>query len=161
MIRRVAIPKVSANVDEVVLTGWFKVEGEEISRGEALLEVTTDKAAFEIESPCHGRVRRILAREKSSVPVGFVVALVGGAKDALPDVSKHNRALIEKRRKAVGKTVRRKRRPAGKRIRVRATPAARRLARELDVDLAQVQQETGAKVENEDAVKQHAKEGAK
>jgi pyruvate/2-oxoglutarate dehydrogenase complex dihydrolipoamide acyltransferase (E2) component len=140
MIRKITIPKLSTNVEEVTVTGWLKKEGETVRKGEPLAELTTDKAAFEFESPCSGIVRRILAEKKSIIPIGYVMALVGGPADPLPDVSDLNRRLIEKHRRAAGKKrpVPTKGAPA-KPAAVRATPAARRLACEHGIDLATVQ----------------------
>ena len=67
MITKVVVPKLSANVQEVTITGWFRKEGDRIRKGDPLVEMTTDKACFEIESARSGVVRRILASEKSTL----------------------------------------------------------------------------------------------
>lgn len=139
MITKVAVPKISANVEEETITAWFKKEGETVNKGERLLEITTDKACVEVESPRSGSIRKILAREKSVLPVGYIVALIGNPSDPLPDVSRKNIALMEKHRSRIsrkGKTSRRA--PARTRSSVRATPAARRLAKDLGIDLAKL-----------------------
>ena len=152
MIAKVKVPKLSANVEEATVTAWFKREGDTVRRGEALLEMTTDKASFEIEAPRAGMLRRILAKEKSVLPVGYVVALVGGASDALPDVADANERLLRRRRRAGAQrrmlpgTARARRAP------VRATPAARRRAREAGVDLAAVKEAAGVEVVTEDVL---------
>lgn len=136
MITKVAVPKISANVEEETVTAWFKKEGDTVKKGEPLLEITTDKACVEMESPRGGVVRKILAKEKSVLPVGYIVALIGGANDPLPDVSRKNIALMDKHRRRIsrkGKTSRKRTRSA-----VRATPAARRLAKDLGIVLARL-----------------------
>jgi len=52
--------------------------------------MTTDKACFDIEAPRAGVVRRILADAKSTLPVGYIIALIGDPDDPLPDVSAAN-----------------------------------------------------------------------
>jgi len=154
MIRKITIPKLSTNVEEVTVTGWLKKEGEAIRKGEPLAELTTDKAAFEFESPCSGIVRRILAEKKSIIPIGYVMALIGDPMDPLPDVGDLNRRLLEKHQQVAGKKppVSTKG-PPPKATVVRATPAARRLAREHGVDLAAVQVTFKADIVNEEMVK--------
>lgn len=156
MISRVKIPKLSANIDEVTITGWFKKQGDTVAKGEPLAEITTDKAVFEFESPRSGIVLRILAAEKSVLPESYVIALIGKASDSLPDVSAVNKKLLDQHRRIIGKKTRRSRRTKkilGKSV--RATPAARRLAREQGVDLAKLKEKldvdviTGAMVEKE------------
>jgi len=150
MIRKVQFPKISANIDEATITAWLREAGTRVAEGEPLVEITTDKGVVEVEAPCDGVLREIVAPENSTLPVGYVIALVGDPADLLPDVTEANAELLERHRNAVGKKAAGTR-PArkGKRVRVRATPAARRLAREQGVDLADVSAATGADVVNE------------
>jgi pyruvate dehydrogenase E2 component (dihydrolipoamide acetyltransferase) len=140
VIARVRLPKVSANVDEETVTAWLKQEGDPVARGEPLLEVTTDKVCIEVESPRDGVLRKILAEEKSVLPVGYVIALIGDESDSLPDVAAENSMLLEKSRQLAGRRATSGRRGGvrGRRKRVRATPAARRMAREQGLDLAKL-----------------------
>jgi pyruvate/2-oxoglutarate dehydrogenase complex dihydrolipoamide acyltransferase (E2) component len=158
MIARVKVPKLNENSDEATVTAWFRKEGERVRKGDALVEMTTDKAAFEVESPRTGVVRRILAAEKSVLPTGYVVALVGLEADELPDVSACNAKLLAKRR-APGRPP-----PSGQvaaakgagAVNLRATPAARRLAREKGIDLAGVWRKAGVDVITEDTLRRFA-----
>ena len=139
MITRVRVPTLSTNVTEVTLTGWLKEEGDPVRKGEPLAELTTDKATVELESPRSGILRQRLARPKSILPVGYIIALVGSASDPLPDVSRENEQLMARHRAELGLPG-----PAPfpksnrNQPRVRATPAARRLARERGIDLEKV-----------------------
>lgn len=162
MITRLAVPKISANIEEITITAWLKAEGEPVRKGEPLLEITTAKACVEVESPRTGVLRKVLAKEKSVVPVGYVMALIGPASEQLPDVAKLNRRLLDEYRRAAGG---RRRRTAlkgrGRRRRVRATPAARRLARELGVDLAEVLSAVDADIVTEAMVKEYREKHSK
>lgn len=153
-------PKLSANVDEATVTAWFKAEGDAVQSGEALVELTTDKTAFEVEAPCDGTLLKMVATIKSVVPVGYILAAIGDTADTVPDtIESENEACMAAHREASG-TQRRRRKAAGggreRRQLVRATPAARRLARELGVDLAAVQAATGADAVDEEMVQAHA-----
>lgn len=159
MITKFRAPKLSANVEEATVTAWFKQEGDLVEEGEALIELTTDKTAFEVESPCSGTLRKTAATIKSIVPVGYILALIGDAGDALPEIDEENSACMAAHREASGTTRRRRgkrgARKEGRKL-VRATPAARRAARELGVELAAVQEATGAEVVDEEMVRAHA-----
>ncbi len=152
MIRKVKVPKISANITDATLTAWYKNEGDTVLKGEALLELTTEKTAFELESPCKGVLRRQVASRKSVLPAGYVLALVGSASDTLPDVDTANSKLLAKHRATGTATTpkAKKGRIAPGKTRVRATPAARRIAKEPSIDLADAQAATGAKVVTED-----------
>jgi pyruvate/2-oxoglutarate dehydrogenase complex dihydrolipoamide acyltransferase (E2) component len=110
MMRTVKVPTLDTNIEEVTLTGWLKREGDRVRKGDPLVEMTTEKAAFELEAPAAGVLRKILAREKSVVPVGYVVALIGGADEELPDVSSLNRDLLARGRARAERRVNRPRR---------------------------------------------------
>lgn len=156
---KVKVPKLNENTDEVTITGWFRKEGESVRKGDSLVEMTTDKAAFELEAPCSGVVRKIFAKEKSVVPTGFVVALIGAAADSLPDVAAANARLLEKF--SAGKAAAaalppppaRPGAPAPAGSPVRATPAARRLAREKGIDLAKLRDDSRAEIITEEMVR--------
>lgn len=154
MIRKVKVPRISANVTDATITAWYKKEGETVAKGEPLLELTTEKTAFELESPCKGVLREQVAKTKSVLPTGYVLALVGGAADPLPDVGPANSKLIEKHRKAVAPRSKPKvgAKQAKIKERVRATPAARRVARENGIELADVKATTGSEVVSEELV---------
>lgn len=159
MANKVKVPKLTENADEVTLTGWIKKEGDRVAKGEALVEMTTDKAAFEMESPAAGLILKILAPEKSVLPTGYVIAFIGAAGETLPDVSAANARLLE------GRAVKKKpaapaaAAPAAAPLPVsdpgalRATPAARRLAKEKGIDLVRVKAENQAEVVTEEMVR--------
>lgn len=157
MITKFKMPKLIENDEEQVVTAWLKQEGDAVRKGEPLLEVATSKAAFQLDAPRSGVVRAILAPPKSSIPVGYVVALIGDPGEALPDVSAANRALMEAqaaRAKTTAPAAAAK--PAGGDAGpLRATPAARRLARERGIDLAAVRAKSRAEVITEAVLMQY------
>ena len=158
MITRIKSPKISANVEEETITAWFRKEGDSIAKGEPLVEITTDKTAVEVPAPRSGVLRRILAPAKSTVPVGYIIALLGPAEEALPDVEAENRKLSDAFQRAPRSAHKERTGATGDagtpaRDRVRATPSARRLARELGVDLAAVAAAGGDGIVSEDAVR--------
>lgn len=158
MVRKIKVPKISANVTDATLTAWYKKEGESIKKGEPLLELTTEKAAFEIESPCNGILRKIFAAEKSVLPEGYVLALLGGEADLLPDVESFNSRLMSEYRESLrggesqSGTFSRKQEK-----RVRATPSARRAAREKGIDLEAVAGYANVEIITEDIVLEYLK----
>jgi pyruvate dehydrogenase E2 component (dihydrolipoamide acetyltransferase) len=163
MITKVRIPHVDANIEEGTIGRWLKKEGEGVHKGDPLFELITDKAVFEIEAPASGTLRRIMAPPKSVLPVGYVVAIMGGAADALPAVDEENRALLEATRRAA---LRERKSRAGPRAGsvarggkgpIRATPAARRLAREKGIDLQELRKTASGEIVTEEDVNQHIK----
>lgn len=162
MVTKVKIPKLTENDEEQVITAWLKKAGEPVRRGDPLLELSTSKAAFELEAPRSGVLRAILADVKSSLPVGYVVALIGDADEALPDVSAVNRKLMETQGARSGTAPAEKAKAGAPATgALRATPAARRLAREHGIDLAAVQAKYSVEIVTESVLTRFLDEGGK
>ena len=165
MISLIALPKFDANITEATIGEWHVEEGDRVEVGDVIVEILTDKANFEFTAESPGLVRKILAPEKSQVPLGYIIAIVGEADDELPDVSAENDQMMREYRESVtGKTVAA---PTDnpqtplrteKKERVRATPRARRLARQHGIDLAQVRDRAGVEVVSEKEVQDHIEE---
>jgi pyruvate dehydrogenase E2 component (dihydrolipoamide acetyltransferase) len=73
----VQMPKMSDTMTDGVIAAWHKKVGDEVKSGELMAEVETDKATMEYESYDTGTVLYIGAKEKESVPVNGVLAIVG------------------------------------------------------------------------------------
>ncbi|MHB1296051.1 MAG: biotin/lipoyl-containing protein [Anaerolineae bacterium] len=74
MSREVRLPKLGAGMDEGVIVAWLKREGDRVMEGESLLQVETDKAVAEVESPVGGLLVRIVQPQGSRVEVNTVIA---------------------------------------------------------------------------------------
>ena len=49
---------------------WFKQEGQMVMEGEEIVEIQTDKAVLDIESPATGKLKKILANAGSEITSG-------------------------------------------------------------------------------------------
>lgn len=86
-MQEILLPKMGNSVEEAEIVKWFKQEGDAVELGDPLFSIQTDKAEVECESTASGILRKILVPEGVEVPVLTVVALVGGADEALPDLA--------------------------------------------------------------------------
>src|SRR5437879_13708422 len=66
------------------LVRWLKNEGDDVQRGEPLMEVETDKAVVEVESPGEGVLGGIRVSEGDEVPVGETIAYLLSPGEAAP-----------------------------------------------------------------------------
>jgi len=78
MKKDVIIPRLGSSdeSDEVRILRWLKTEGEQVRKGDALLEVETDKVNVEIEAPDEDVLNVINAQEGDFVKFGSVVAFI-------------------------------------------------------------------------------------
>ncbi|HXP81425.1 MAG TPA: biotin/lipoyl-containing protein [Verrucomicrobiae bacterium] len=69
---------------KVNVVRWLKQEGEAVKRGEAVVELETEKVNYELDSPVEGILLKILTKEGAEVPVGDAVCQIGQVGDAIP-----------------------------------------------------------------------------
>ncbi|HEX8714236.1 MAG TPA: dihydrolipoamide acetyltransferase family protein, partial [Solirubrobacteraceae bacterium] len=74
----IVMPRLSDTMEEGTILRWLKADGDQVRRGEELVEIETDKAAMTYESDQEG-VLQTLAAEGDTLPVGEVIARVGVA----------------------------------------------------------------------------------
>jgi pyruvate dehydrogenase E2 component (dihydrolipoamide acetyltransferase) len=82
----VSMPRLSDSMEEGTILKWLKSDGEEISRGDELVEIETDKANMTYEADEAG-VLGIVAKEGDTLAVGETIATIGGGSsggDAQP-----------------------------------------------------------------------------
>jgi pyruvate dehydrogenase E2 component (dihydrolipoamide acetyltransferase) len=126
------------------LISWLKKEGESVAKGDLLLEIETDKAVMEIESPGEGILAGIIAQAGAEVPVGQTIAWIVKPGEAPPT----NEVVATSGRKSTlaaaasvapatpSASVVAAAAPSSRDIKI--SPKARRLANERGVNLAEV-----------------------
>jgi pyruvate dehydrogenase E2 component (dihydrolipoamide acetyltransferase) len=77
----VAMPRLSDSMEEGTILKWLKADGDEIARGDELVEIETDKATMTYEADSAGTLS-IVAQEGETLPIGQVIARIGGGGEA-------------------------------------------------------------------------------
>jgi len=72
----VPLPALGESVTEGVVGTWRKQVGDQVSAGETLVEIQTDKVDAEVPSPVDGRVLEVMVPEGETVAVGTVLARI-------------------------------------------------------------------------------------
>jgi pyruvate dehydrogenase E2 component (dihydrolipoamide acetyltransferase) len=144
-VHLIRMEKWAENLDEVTVGGWLKREGDRVAPGEAVAELITEKATFKYEPEQGGVLLRILAEENSTVPVGFVIGVIGEPGDEVPgSLEAENQALLQAKKQEARLSldwpegeIPSPAEPPAMGV-VRATPKARRLARDNGLSLEDV-----------------------
>ena len=76
LMAEIVMPRLSDTMEEGTILRWLEADGEQVRRGEELVEIETDKATMTYESDQEG-VLQIVAAEGDTLPVGEVIAQVG------------------------------------------------------------------------------------
>ena len=76
------MPALGMNQNTGKILSWLKSKGDSVSVGDPLMEVETDKAVVEVEAQTNGILTEVRHAAGSEVPVGHVVAVIGGGAAA-------------------------------------------------------------------------------
>jgi len=153
----VVMPALEMAQESGKVISWRKREGEKVYKGEPLLEVETDKAVVEVESPGDGILSAISAREGAVIPVGQTIAWLLAPGEAAPVVTEPTQtgrrtdssASATSAASAGGGAASA---PASSEVRI--SPKARRLAKEHGVDVTRLRGSgPGGEVLAEDVLK--------
>jgi pyruvate dehydrogenase E2 component (dihydrolipoamide acetyltransferase) len=155
----VAMPRLSDSMEEGTILKWLKSDGDEVAKGEELVEIETDKANMTYESDVEGTLS-IVAQEGDTLTVGATIARIGAGGEAPAEAAEEREAEgeagggeerpaepaqatataeAEPAAPAPEPAEPEPARPEGGNGRIKASPVARRMARELGLELARLQ----------------------
>ncbi|MEI3612393.1 dihydrolipoamide acetyltransferase family protein [Pseudogracilibacillus sp. SO30301A] len=136
----VILPRFDENYEESSIIFWHKQEGDTVQKGEVLVEVQTEKAVSEIEAEADGVLERIIVKRGEVATVGDVLGIIAktGSDASVEEVTESTVAATIAEEPA-------------KRSFVRVAPRLRKLAKDLNVDLTEVQGSgSGGKITEKD-----------
>ena len=122
------MPRLSDSMEEGTVAKWLVAVGAEVTRGQPLVEIDTDKATMEYEAESGGTLLQIVVGEGETAPIGAPIAWIGAPGEALPERAETPAAHAPHESPQV--------RAPARSPRVNASPIAKRLAQEHGVDLA-------------------------
>jgi len=73
---KVILPELGEGITKATVSYWFFKAGERVKEKDDLVELTTDKATFNLPSPCSGVLSEIIHSEGDSVDVGRELAVI-------------------------------------------------------------------------------------
>jgi len=75
-MKQVILPELGEGIEGANVTFWYFKEGDTVKEKDDLVELATDKAAFNLPSPCSGVLTQILLKEGDTVKVGEALATI-------------------------------------------------------------------------------------
>ena len=137
----VVMPALEMAQETGKLISWLKKEGDSVAKGEALLEIETDKAVMEIESPGDGVLAGVKVQPGAEVPVGRTIAWIVRPGEVPPTdevatTSGRKTTAVVPSAGSPAVSINQSAQSASPAIKI--SPKARRLASERGVNLANV-----------------------
>src|SRR5437764_4517770 len=80
----VQMPRLSDSMETWKLRRWRQKGGDQVQKGEPLVEIESDKAHIECEAYATGKLSKIVVPEGESAPIGAVIAEIGDGSTAAP-----------------------------------------------------------------------------
>lgn len=145
MAVKVVMPKLGLTMKEGTVSKWLKQEGDLVKKGEALMEVSTDKIVNEVESPGEGILRKIVVPENRKVPVSALVAILAAPDEDISQFDRETSSRAEKDALPATTAVASETAPAaaaanfGEGEKIKASPLAKKLAAEKGLSLEKIQ----------------------
>ncbi|MDW4093748.1 dihydrolipoyllysine-residue succinyltransferase [Staphylococcus saprophyticus] len=144
----VKVPELAESITEGTIAEWLKQVGDSVDKGEAIVELETDKVNVEVVSEEAGVLQELLANEGDTVEVGQAIAVVGeGSGNNTSEAPEKQEAPKQETETS---TDDKSAQPAeatsndtddksqDNNQRVNATPSARKYAREKGIDLSEI-----------------------
>lgn len=140
----VVMPALEMAQETGKLLAWRKKDGDRVVKGEPLLEIETDKAVVEVEAPADGILAGIKAQEGADIPVGQTIAWIVAPGEQPPAESPTSAPAARAGSHTKAETPHAA--PVAAPVSsptstssAKISPKARRLAKELGVDIVNVQ----------------------
>ncbi|WP_343946456.1 lipoyl domain-containing protein, partial [Pseudonocardia zijingensis] len=83
----ITMPRLSDTMESGVVAAWHKHVGDQVSAGDVIADIETDKAIMELEAYDDGVLERILVPEGASAPIGAPIGLLGDGTGSAPEPS--------------------------------------------------------------------------
>jgi len=155
MSETIVMPKLGLTMESGVIIRWNKNEGDQVRKGDVLLEVESDKSSVEVESEYEGVLLKKYRGESDEVPCGEPIAFIGEAGEAVPEIpgspNQVSARKIEIKNAAVEQPEQ-KVEQKNRRGRIISSPRAKRYAKQHNVEITEqiTGSGTGGRIEERD-----------
>ena len=72
----VTLPELGEEIEKAIVSCWYFKVGDQVKEGDDVVELTTDKATFNVPASATGTLKEILVREGKEVKIGETLAII-------------------------------------------------------------------------------------
>ena len=98
-MKEIVVPELAESITEGTVAEWLVQKGEKVEKGDAILELETDKVNVEVNSDFTGVLAEVLVEEGDDVEVGDVIAKIDENGEAGGSSSESSEETVEKEEK--------------------------------------------------------------
>ncbi len=141
------MPKLSDTMKHGVVAKWLKKEGDKVVSGSPIVEIETDKATMEFESPSTGILLKIIVNDTESCELQAPIAVIGKQNESWEDALKNfnvpkkteTAPLKIKESSPVVSSIKTEVSSSSESQKIKLSPLARKLAKEKGMDIEKIQ----------------------
>ncbi|UOQ43614.1 2-oxoglutarate dehydrogenase complex dihydrolipoyllysine-residue succinyltransferase [Halobacillus salinarum] len=147
-MKEIKVPELAESITEGTIAEWLVKKGDQVEKGDPILELETDKVNVEVNADASGVISELLKDEGDDVEVGDVIAKVDENGEAGSSSEEDSQDKEEEQQEQPKQEEKQQKEPAAEKQEkaadhenkgeVIATPAARKKARELGIDLSEI-----------------------
>lgn len=141
-MKEIKIPELAESIMEGTIAEWLVNKGDKVEKGDAIVELETDKVNVEVHSEYTGVIVEIISEEGDDVEVGDIIGKLdenaeAGVSSATTEEVVSEEPKEEKAPESAPKAVNEEKTEESPSEFI-ASPAARKRARELNIDLSEI-----------------------
>jgi len=88
------MPTLGMNQETGKIIEWLVAEGQNVTKGQPIMVIETDKSTVELEAPATGKLVHVTAKDGEVVPVGQVIALILKEGEAVPEAPRKPASIL-------------------------------------------------------------------
>ena len=77
MAVKVIMPQAGQDLETGIVRHWHKAEGDEVAKGEPIVQIETEKVNLDVEAPAAGVLLRILVQDDTETAIFSTIAIIG------------------------------------------------------------------------------------
>ena len=147
MATRIDMPQLGLTMEKGAILQWIRAEGEQVTKGQPVVLIQTEKVEYEVEAPAAGTLLKVVAKEGEELPVGGLMGILGQSGEDVSALLAASAAEPPAAGPAPSKDTHEPRatsqepgagtpRQAGERIKI--SPVAKKLAQEHGIDIVTI-----------------------
>jgi pyruvate dehydrogenase E2 component (dihydrolipoamide acetyltransferase) len=74
---RIDMPQLGLTMEKGTILQWIRAEGEQVTKGQPVVLIQTEKVEYEVEAPAAGTLLKVVAKEGEELPVGGLMGILG------------------------------------------------------------------------------------
>jgi pyruvate dehydrogenase E2 component (dihydrolipoamide acetyltransferase) len=77
MAVKVIMPQAGQDLETGIVRHWHKAEGDEVAKGEPIVQIETEKVNLDVEAPAAGVLLRIVVPDDTETAIFSTIAIIG------------------------------------------------------------------------------------